>query len=192
VARPKTFDPTKALGRAMAVFWRLAYERASVDMLLREMGIAKQSLYDTFGDKRALYLKALACYRDQANERMRTALEASPSVREGFATLLSGISTETRGQHVRGCLLLSANLERDTADAAITAFLRDNQARLESIFVDALRRGQASGELSAAHDPKDLARYLLTTIQGMRSMARLRSDRRALEQVARIALSVFD
>jgi TetR/AcrR family transcriptional repressor of nem operon len=176
----------------MTVFWRLGYERASVDVLLREMGIAKQSLYDTFGDKHALYLKALGCYRDQANERIRTGLEASPSVRGGFAKLLSGISTESRGQHARGCLLLSANLERDTADAAVTAFLRDNQVRLESIFVDALRRGQASGELSAAHDPRDLARYLVTTIQGMRAMARLRSDRRALEQVARIALTVLD
>jgi TetR/AcrR family transcriptional repressor of nem operon len=192
VARVKTFDPTKALARAMAVFWRLGYERASVEVLLREMGIAKQSLYDTFGDKRALYLKALACYRDQVNQRMRAGLEASPSVKDGFAKLLLGISSETRPQHARGCLLLSANLERDTADAAIADFLRDNQARVESIFVDALRRGQANGELSADHDPRDLARYVVTTIQGMRAMARLRSDRRALERVARIALTVFD
>ncbi len=192
MARVKTFDPTKALARAMAVFWRLGYERASVDVLLREMGIAKQSLYDTFGDKRALYLKALACYRDQVNQEMRIRLEASPSVKEGFAKLLLGIGAETRRQHARGCLLLSANLERDTADAAIAEFLRDNQVRVEAIFVDALRRGQANGELPADHDPKDLARFVVTTIQGMRSMARLRSDRRALERVARIALTVLD
>ena len=152
MTRTKTFDPTKALARAMTVFWRLGYERASVDVLLREMGIAKQSLYDTFGDKRALYLKALACYRDQANERMRAGLSRE-SVGQGWiCQALIGNQHETRAQHARGCLILSANLERDTADAAIAEFLRDNQARVESIFVDSLRRGQATGELPATHD----------------------------------------
>jgi TetR/AcrR family transcriptional regulator, transcriptional repressor for nem operon len=192
VARTKEFDPTRALAKAMAVFWRHGYERASMDLLLREMGIAKQSLYDTFGDKRALYLKALAHYRDTTNEHTRQVLESSPSVRDGFATLLLGMSAETPEQHARGCLLLSANMERDTHDKVIADFLRDNQARVEAIFVKALRRARSMGELPASADPKALARYFVTTIQGMRAMARLRSDRRALEQVAIIALSVFD
>lgn len=68
----------------------------------------------------------------------------------------------------------------------------DNQARVEAIFVHALQRAQSSGELSAAQDATAVARYFVTTIQGMRAMARLRSDRRALEQVATIALTVFD
>ena len=192
MARTKAFDPTRALAKAMAVFWRLGYERASMDVLLREMGIAKQSLYDTFGDKRALYLKALAYYRDTTNGHTRKVLDSSPSVREGFAKLLLSMSAETREQHARGCLLLSANMERDTHDEVIAEFLRDNQAQVESIFVDALRRAQSIGELPAAADARALARYFVITIQGMRAMARLRSDRRALEQVANLALTVFD
>lgn len=192
MARTKEFDPTRALTKAMAVFWRLGYERASMDVLLREMGIAKQSLYDTFGDKRALYLKALAHYRDRTNADGRRVLESSASVREGFAKLLLGIAAETPQQHARGCLLLSANMEREAHDKEIAEFLRDNQAQVESIFLDALRRAQSSGELSAKHDPRAVARYFIISIQGMRSMARLRSDRRALKQVATIALTVFD
>jgi TetR/AcrR family transcriptional regulator, transcriptional repressor for nem operon len=60
MARPKELDPERALAKAMSVFWRLGYENTSMDVLMREMGIAKQSLYDTFGDKRALYMEALA------------------------------------------------------------------------------------------------------------------------------------
>jgi TetR/AcrR family transcriptional repressor of nem operon len=192
MARAKAFDPARALAKAMTVFWRLGYEHASMDVLLREMGIAKQSLYDTFGDKRALYLQALAHYRDETNARTREVLESNPSVRDGFATLLFGLSAESRAQHARGCLLLSANMERDTGDAVIAGFLRDNQAQVESIFGDALRRAQSTGELPAQQDVTALARYFVATIQGMRAMARLRSDRRALEQVAKIALTVFD
>jgi TetR/AcrR family transcriptional repressor of nem operon len=191
MARTKDFDPERALARAMAVFWRLGYEKASTDTLMKAMGIARQSLYDTFGDKRALYLKALAYYRDKTNDDAKRMLEATPSVKEGFAKLLFGIAHETRRQHERGCLLLTANLERDMKDGVIADFLRDNQVRVETILADQLRRAQRLGELSRKQDPVSLAHFFVVTIQGMRSTARLNSDRQALEQVARVALAVF-
>jgi TetR/AcrR family transcriptional repressor of nem operon len=192
MARTKGFNPQRALAKAMGVFWRLGYENASTETLMKAMGIARQSLYDTFGDKRALYLKALAFYRDETNGDMQRMLKATPSVKDGFAKLLFGLAAETREQHERGCLLLSANLQRDTRDAVIADFLRDNQARVEAIFVEALRRAQTRSELSRTHDPKALAHFFVVTIQGMRATARLKSDRQALEQVARVALAVFN
>jgi TetR/AcrR family transcriptional regulator, transcriptional repressor for nem operon len=192
MARPKEFNPERALAKAMSVFWRLGYEKASLDLLMKEMGIARQSLYDTFGDKRALYLKALKYYRDETNAGLRQVFESAPRVRDGFARLLFEISSESREQHARGCLLLSANLSRDMGDAVIADFLRDNQATVQSIFVEALRHAQERGELSRTQDPVALGRFFVVTIQGMRAMARVKSDRKALQQVARVALAVFD
>jgi TetR/AcrR family transcriptional repressor of nem operon len=83
-------------------------------------------------------------------------------------------------------------MERAAGDSVITDFLRRNQAEVESIFCDALRRAQSSGELSSMQDPAVLARFFVATIQGMRALARLKSDRRALEEVARVALAVLD
>ena len=191
MARPKEFDPERALARAMGLFWRLGYENTSLEMLMKEIGIARQSLYDTFGDKRALYLRAMAHYRDQANGEMQKMLNEIPSVKDGFAKLLYGLAGETRKQHERGCLLLSANLQRDPKDAVVRDFLRNNQARVEAIFVQALLRAQEQGELSPKDNPAALAQFFIVTIQGMRAMARLKPDRRALEQVARVALAVF-
>jgi len=191
MARPKEFDPERALDKAMRLFWHSGYENTSLEALMGEMGIARQSLYDTFGDKRSLYMKALAHYRDQTNGAMRRMLNEIPSVRDGFRKLLYGLAAETREQHERGCLLLSANLQRDTKDAVMGDFLRDNQARVEAIFVEALRRAQSEGELSPREDPAALARFFVVTIQGMRAVARLKSDRKALEQVAQVALAIF-
>ena len=191
MARFKEFDPQRALDKAMHLFWRSGYEHTSLEALMREMGVAKQSLYDTFGDKRSLYLKALAHYRDQTNGQMQKMLRQTPSVKDGFAKLLYGMAAETREQHERGCLLLSANLQRDPKDAVLRDFRRDNQARVEGIFVEALKRATKQGELPASEDAHALARFFVVTIQGMRAMARLKSDRRALEQVAQIALAVF-
>ena len=118
--------------------------------------------------------------------------EHDRAVKEGFAKLLFGLAAETRQQHERGCLLPSANLQRDLRDGVIADFLRDNQARVEAIFVAALRRALAQGELSRTQDVTGLAHFFVVTIQGMRAAARLSSDRQALEQVARVALAVFD
>lgn len=191
MARSKEFDPERALDKAMHLFWRLGYEKTSLEALTREMGIARQSLYDTFGDKRGLYLKALAYYRDQTNGQMHKHLREIPSVKNGFAKLLYSLAAETHEQHERGCLLLTANLQRDTEDAVIRDFLRDNQARVEAIFMEALVRAQKQGELPTNEDPGALARFFVVTIQGMRAMARLKSDQKALKQVARVALAVF-
>jgi TetR/AcrR family transcriptional regulator, transcriptional repressor for nem operon len=191
MVRPKEFHPHRALDKAMRLFWHSGYENTSLGDLMREMGIARQSLYDTFGDKRSLYLKALAHYRDQTNGEMQKMLDEIPSIKVGFRKLLYGLAAETREQHERGCLLLSANLQRDTKDAVMQDFLRDNQARVEAIFVKALKRAQKEGELSTNEDPDALARFFVVTIQGMRAMARVKSDRKALEQVAQVALAVF-
>ena len=146
MARSKEFDEERALAAAMNAFWRQGYENTSLEDLIREMGIARQSLYDTFGDKRALYLKAMAFYRERTNLSLRQSLASAPTVK----------------------------------------------AEVESIFADALRRGQRGPKHGAESDAGALAKFFVATIQGMRAMARLKSDRRALRQVARIALAVFD
>src|SRR5258708_12171735 len=98
MARTKAFNPQRALAKAMGVFWRLGYENASTETLMKAMGIARQSLYDTFADKRALYLKALAFYRDETNGDMHRMLKATPSVKAGFSHLLFGPAPQTRTQ----------------------------------------------------------------------------------------------
>jgi TetR/AcrR family transcriptional regulator, transcriptional repressor for nem operon len=175
----------------MQVFWRSGYEHTSLDVLMREMGIARQSLYDTFGDKRALYLQALTQYRDHEHARLRSLFAAGRSVKEGFGKILLGLSGESREEHQRGCLLLSANMEREAKDKVIAEFLLDNQLKTEAIFTEALRRAQGGGELSDQQDPAALARFFVATIQGMRAMAKLHSNGKALAQIARLALSVL-
>ena len=192
MARSKEFDEERALAAAVDVFWRQGYENTSLEALLQVMGIAKQSLYDTFGDKRALYLKAMAFYRKQTNSSLRELLVSAPTAREGFTRILLGLVAESREQHARGCLLLSANMERAMDDEEISAFLTDNQAEVESIFAEALQHAKRAGELRDEQDAGALAKFFVVTLQGMRAMARLKSDRRALRQVARIALAVFD
>ena len=192
MARPKEFDPGVALSAAMQVFWRNGYEKTSLDDLLAAMHVGRQSLYDTFGDKRELYLSALEAYRDSTQAAMRQLFTSGHPLRDCFQALLFGIVNESRADHERGCLLLSANLERNLDDKRIATLVKTNQAQVEALFEDVLRRAQQSGELAADKDTRALAKFFLATIQGMRATARSSSNRAGLEQVARVALSTLD
>jgi TetR/AcrR family transcriptional repressor of nem operon len=192
MARTKEFDPEAALEAAVNVFWRLGYEHTSLDALMQEMGVARQSLYDTFGDKRALYLKALTHYRDGNHAMLRDLLAGDRSVKAGFAKLLFDLAHESRAEHERGCLLLSANMERASDDAELAEFLRENQKAVERIFLDALTRAQQRGEISKKKDVKSLARFFVATIQGMRASARVSHEPKALEAIAAVALQSLD
>jgi len=192
MARAKEFDTRKALATAMKVFWERGYENTSLEILLAEMGIAKQSLYDTFGDKRTLYMKALNYYREETQAEMRKTFESAPTVKDGFSRILRSIVAQSKEQHARGCLLLSANMERASNDVEIAELLQRNHSEVEAIFAEALHRAKDNGELSADQEPLAMARFFIATVQGMRALARLRSDRRALKQIASIALSAFN
>jgi len=192
MARPKEFEPDAALTAAVDVFWRRGFDRTSLDDLMAAMHVGRQSLYDTFGDKRELYLRALDAYRESTQAAMRRLFASGRPPRDCFGALLFGIVNESRADHERGCLLLAANLERDLGDKDIARLVKTNQAEVEALFDEALRNAQHGGELAAAKDTAALARFFMVTIQGMRATARARSDRAALEQVANLALSMLD
>jgi len=192
MARPKEFEPDAALSAAVDVFWDRGFDGTSLDDLMVAMRVGRQSLYDTFGDKRELYLRALDAYRASTQDALRRLFASGRPLRECFGALLFGIANESRADHERGCLLLAANLERDLDDKDIARLVKSNQAEVEALFEAALRNAQRVGELAAVKDPAALARFYVVTIQGMRSTARARSDRAALEQVANLALSMLD
>jgi len=84
---------------------------------MREMGISKQSLYDTLGDKRSIFFRAMPRYRRSTNNSLREIFAREECVRDGFLKIFDSIILETKEQHQQGCLLMSANLSRDIHDA---------------------------------------------------------------------------
>jgi TetR/AcrR family transcriptional repressor of nem operon len=192
MARTKEFNPEKTLDAAVEVFWQTGYERTSLDDLMEGMGIARQSLYDTFGDKRALYLKALERYRNNRQAALRAIFAGDRSVKKAFARLFEDLINESRKQHQRGCLLLNANVELGGHDAEVARFLLEDRKVVEEIFERALRRARKRGEIRAGKDPEALARFFAATLDGMRAAARLEHDRKALRKIAGIALAALD
>jgi TetR/AcrR family transcriptional repressor of nem operon len=156
MARTKVFDPAAALDAAVRVFWEQGYEATSTDDLLRAMGIGRQSMYDTFGDKKQLYLAALTHYTDTGGMELRRRLVAGASplaALEGFLRQIAGADAALRA---RGCLSVNA----------VT----------ETIFAEVLMRARRAGELAPGLDPAAAAHFIHTAIRGMRISAKAGAD----------------
>lgn len=110
MARAKSFEPAVALQKAMIEFWRHGYERTSTDVLMASMGVGKRSLYDTFGSKHDLYLRALTTYIDRAEESHAAAVDGAPGGLVGIRALLR--SRVAAPGCPQGCFAVNAATER--------------------------------------------------------------------------------
>src|ERR1700676_2727693 len=119
MARPREFDRDAAVERAMSVFWRKGYEATSTEDLLCAMGIGRQSMYDTFGDKHRLYLEALKCYQAEYGAGMVERLGAASSPLSAIRELLLAVASEPAEARARGCMQVNAITELAQCDAEV-------------------------------------------------------------------------
>jgi TetR/AcrR family transcriptional repressor of nem operon len=192
VARPKAFDHEQALSAAMQVFWVKGFEATSLDDLLAAMKIGRQSLYDTFGDKRALFLAALERYRELTDAYLRTCLADGPTVKAAFRRLFMQVVDEPEGHQRRGCLLVNTAVELAPHDPASARLVLGHQRAAERLFRRGLDLAQARGELGPERDTRALARYLVSALQGLRVMAKADPNKAALRDVVKVALGALD
>ena len=193
MARHKEFDKDEALHKAMEVFWSRGYKAASIEDLVKRMGINRQSLYDTFGDKHALYLQALDRYRAVEGRKLCELLERRGSVKKALRQLFAGVVEESLGDlERRGCFMGNAMSELAGRCKETTARTCSNMAAMEGAFYRALRRGKREGELKGVGDPRAVARFLYSSLQGLVLIAKATQDRKTLEDVVKVTLSVLD
>lgn len=181
----KQFDPEVALARAMEVFWAQGYEGASLSQLLQHMGISKKSLYDTYGNKRSLFVKALEHYTQTVTGPLRNQLTqpGSPLANlEGVFQDLQQIHGQP-GSH--GCLLGTNLADFDTEDTEMAQILKGHLQQLENAYQAVVVRAQEAGELDPNLDPRDLARLLLCLHQGMVLVGRVLEEESLLESTVR-------
>jgi TetR/AcrR family transcriptional repressor of nem operon len=174
----------------MQRFWAAGYAATSVRDLGDAMGLGQASVYNAFGDKRTLFTQCLDRYLD-ANMRARIArLEQTLPPHQAIATFLSEI-VERSLQNRLGCLLVNAALEVAPHDPDIADIVAARMGELEAFFRRCMIAGQRDGSISPDVDAKDGARLLLTTVMGLRVLARGHPERAVLEGAVRQALSML-
>jgi TetR/AcrR family transcriptional repressor of nem operon len=185
----KSFDPDLALERARDVFWRRGYDGAALSALEAAMGIGRKSLYDTFGSKRELFLRALEHYGDTVIRRICEGLEDPRGAPlENLGRVLHKLQRHHASPQSHGCLLGVAMAQADPRDVELAAALRAQLARLEDAFARTFRRARADGALSADARPRELARAFVGLTQGMALVGRVTATSAVPRSMVRAAL----
>jgi TetR/AcrR family transcriptional regulator, transcriptional repressor for nem operon len=189
MARPKEFDRDVAVERAMSVFWSKGYAATSTDDLLQAMEIGRQSMYDTFGDKRRLYVEALDRYQLESVAGHIRRLRSIASPLAGIEALLVGVISSDRTTREKGCMGVGAICEFGNADTELAELRVKSGGLLHKALVERLRDAQAAGEIGESVDIERAARFVGTTMLGLQVAAKAGESARALRDVAAFAIA---
>jgi len=188
----KQFDEEEVLHRAMRAFWSRGYAATSVQDLVRSMGINKGSIYDTYGNKRSLFIKALRLYNDK-RKALLAGLERSESsisaIRGLFQSRIDEIFSDSER---RGCFLTNTALELAPHDAEIRDMVAQRQMEIEGFFQRLIKRGQGNGEISKDLDADLAAQSLLAALFGLLVLSRSRPEPSLLKSIADSAVAIFN
>src|SRR3984957_12038118 len=152
MARPKEFDQERALHRAISIFSQKGFAATSTEDLTRAMEVGRQSMYDTFGDKRALFLKALEAYVSESVRAINVELQAPGSPLAAIRSALLHFSERKDLSGTDGCMGINAICEFGTRDDDVTRITRYAANAQHRTLMDTLRRAQMEGELDTRTD----------------------------------------
>lgn len=191
MGRHREFDVEKALDAALCVFWRKGYEGASYADLTAATGVERPALYSAFGNKEALFRRALARYSELYMDHLPQAL-ALPTARQVAAHILySSVDLNTRFPNHTGCLgihgALAGSDESEPVRQALIDFRAEAQARLCQRF----ERAKAEGDLPETAKPEALAAFIMAVLHGMAVQAKAGFSREMLQDVAEQALATW-
>jgi len=191
MGRHREFDVEKVLDAVLCVFWRKGYEGASYADLTAAAGVERPALYSAFGNKEALFRKALDRYNERFLGYMPAALKL-PTSREAAAHILHGaIDLNTRYAEHTGCLVINGVLAGSDEAEPVRQCLIEARATAEQQLRERFERAKVEGDLSENAKPAALAAFLMAVLHGMAVQAKAGFSREALEAVAEQALSTW-
>ncbi|MGH8581679.1 MAG: TetR/AcrR family transcriptional regulator [Gammaproteobacteria bacterium] len=193
MGRPREFNLEEVLDKAVETFWSKGYEATSIQDLVDGMGIHRGSLYAAFGDKQRLFLAVLDRYRKVVVRKLLDILDSHASgkaaIRQFFANVVEHVIS---GGSLRGCLVTNSAVERGLNDPQTAKKVAACLTQLEDGFHKTLVRAQSAGEIDPQRDPRALARYLTSSLQGLLVIGKIRGDRMVLEDVVKVTLHALD
>ena len=191
--RPRAYDPEAALDSVLDVFWRAGYSASSLDDICEATGMNRPSVYAAFGDKRALYLKAIERYRAISRDHMRETLSGDGPIRD----LLRGAYKRALDLYYSGrdtplgCFMVGAVISEAVGDPEIRASLAEGLARFDLAFSDAIAGAQSRGEISSQREAETLGKIASSALYYLATRSRAGETRATLEDFVEKTIDII-
>jgi TetR/AcrR family transcriptional repressor of nem operon len=192
MARSRAFDEEKALEAAVACFWTRGYEATSIRELGASMGIAGASLYNAYGGKKPLFIRALDHYCNATTRERLKRVESAYAGREAIVAFFDDIIARSADDKERkGCLLINSAIELAPHDSELREIIVRYLDEITAFFRRHVKLAQARGEAPSSIDLEQISIHLMGVLMGIRVLCRLNPDRKLLTAVARSALDLL-
>lgn len=166
--RKKAYEIEDVLEKAMHTFWQNGYERTSVRMLEKDMGINQFSIYDSFGNKQELFIEVLKKYKDHVGSTFLKELKESKGKLADIRKFLSDYSSTVReGKNANGCLMVNTSLEVGHKDSLVLRQLELYFDFIRRILRHTLDKAKEIGEVPQDFDTEKHSLFLLGSLQGL-------------------------
>jgi TetR/AcrR family transcriptional repressor of nem operon len=172
----------------MDTFWTKGYGASSVQDLLDAMGINRGSMYDTFGDKHALFSEAFDHYTERQSGQLASVLESPGSPLGNVRNLLDvvvGLATDGRG---RGCMVTNSIVELASCDPMVADALESLFERIGDNIRHTLNRAVEAGEMAPEANTSAQTRFVMTTVHGLTVLGKSGRTRKELNDVIDVAM----
>ncbi|MEK5056873.1 TetR/AcrR family transcriptional regulator [Paenibacillus shunpengii] len=190
MARNKEFEENVVLDKAMKLFWEQGYEKTSMSDLVEHMGIHRRSIYDTFGDKHSLFLKAMDRFHNKVDAGLTGKVKRSDTATEALQ-LIFDYMIYGEEDSPSGCLMVNSAVELAMRDADVDSKSTESFKISEQLLKDIIIWGQRNGEFSTANNADELAEHLHTVCVGLRVMTRTSMPKEKLHRIAEVSLKLL-
>jgi len=190
--RVKEFNETDVLEKAVNLFHTKGYNATSAQDLVDELGISRSSLYDTFGDKRSLFLKALQHYRSTASKAMIEMVNNSTNIEETIKLIFkTAIKEAIEDKLSKGCFMVNATIELAPHDKDVAEIINQNMADVENALCLAIKKGQNEGLFTENQTALSLSRFVFNNISGLRVASKSGAEKKVFEDIVKVTLSAL-
>lgn len=184
VGRPRQFEAEGALDRALHLFWQVGYEQAGLTKILEVTGLARQSLYNTFKDKKHLYLACLAKYSSTRLEALRDAAASGGYSYDALIDLVFSASDTSTPEARYGCMVVNAAVEFADKDPLVLEIVKSYLGGVESVVRQCLHNAVAAKELPSTMDIEVVCRGVSNGLVGLSVQRRAGRSSSDLRQAA--------
>lgn len=173
MGRMREFNNDEALSKAMHLFWEKGYEHTSLKELLETMGILNGSFYNSYGNKRQLFIEAMKYYEKDFSQK-RAMLFQNPKLdfRKKIRILFTHVlDRQEKSECPKGCFLFNSVTSEILEDVELFKLVRKGVVDFEDFLENEISQAVQKKEIIASIDPKLTAALLVTYIQGLMKLS---------------------
>ena len=189
MARTKIFDEDLVLNKAMNLFWERGYNATSAQDLVDGLGISRSSLYDTYGDKHSLFVKALKQYQKERIDGSIKEGDDTADVEAYIRSLFEFAKEEAlQDNRSRGCFMVNTAVEMAPVDEEVANIVNTIMFDFENAVCHAIEKGQANGLFTTKHTARSLARFVFNSLNGLRVTVKFDASQKAFADIVEVCM----